>query len=216
MVIFSGLPAFDCNIAILGAGGVGKTSLLKSLFGQSFSDKHTPTLGDYYMHTVAVDGAHHNLCIVDTAGTHSFPVMRQLAISSCEGFVIVYSLDSPQSFREAMKLLDEVISIRKALSTKKIPVVLVANKLDIDCCERKVSASQGKGELEARVDIKAEYVEASGKCGFRVESVFHSLVRILTAGQTPRKRSKLIAMISKRKSKCSILKKKKKKACRCS
>lgn len=196
MVIHSGLPSFDCSIAVLGAGGVGKSALLSSLFKKDFPEEHEPTLDTYYMHTIAVDGVHHNLRIIDTGATEGFPVMRRFSIDICEGFVIVYSLEDPKSFEEAIQLLDEVISIRVPKQTRKIPVVLVANKLDIGSEQREQCAIRSKGELDARAgQITATYVEVSAKLGFPAETgIFHSLVKILTTES--RKRSKLQTNIS--------------------
>lgn len=52
--------------------------------------------------------------ILDTAGSHHFPAMRELNIRSGRGFLLVYSVDSLQSFREAVQLFELISNLRGA------------------------------------------------------------------------------------------------------
>ena len=199
MVVHSGLPTFDCSIALLGASAVGKTALLRSLFKHEFPERHEPSLDDYYMHTIAIDGVHYNLRIVDTSGTHNFPVMRRFATDLCGAFIIMFSFDKPDSFEEAIRLLDEVIFIKRATQMRrKVPVVLVANKLDVGAEGRDLFAQRSSEEISARAaDITAAYTEISVKKGYPVETgIFHPLVKTAKGVTVERKRSKLKGMIS--------------------
>lgn len=60
------------------------------------------------------DGISHTVEILDTAGSHHFPAMRELSIRSGRGFLLVYSIDSLQSFREAVQLWELIIGLRGA------------------------------------------------------------------------------------------------------
>ncbi|GFV61006.1 GTP-binding protein Di-Ras1 [Trichonephila clavipes] len=60
----------------------------------------------------AMDGISHTVEILDTAGSHHFPAMRELSIRSGRGFLLVYSVDSLQSFREAAQLFALIQDIR--------------------------------------------------------------------------------------------------------
>lgn len=172
------IPPFDFCISILGSGGVGKTSLLRSFFKQNFNEKHVPTLDDYYVHTMAVDGTHLTVCVVDTAGSYSFPVMRKLALNSSQGFIVVYALDNVASFKEAVHTMEEISALR-GNSEELVPVILVGNKLDIDVSEREVTSRQGHGALSVRSRLEGEYIETSAKIDFRVEKVFLEMMRTL-------------------------------------
>lgn len=172
------MPQFDFCISILGSGGVGKTSLLKSFFEQNFNERHVPTLDDYYVHTMAVDGTHFTVCFVDTAGSYSFPVMRKLALNSSHGFIVVYALDNVASFKEAVHTMEEISALR-GNSEDLVPVLLVGNKLDIDVSEREVTARQGHGALSVLSRLEGEYIETSAKIDFRVEKVFLEMIRTL-------------------------------------
>ena len=178
MASTSSIPPFDFCISVLGRGGVGKTSLLRSFLEQTFIEKHVPTLDDYYVHTMAVDGTHFTVCFVDTAGSYSFPVMRKLALESSQGFIVVYALDNVASFEEAVHTMEEISALREN-SEGLVPVILVGNKLDIDVNEREVTARQGHGALSVLLRLEGEYIETSAKTDFRVEKVFMEMIRTL-------------------------------------
>ena len=172
------IPQFDYCIALLGSGGAGKTALLRSFLGQTFNENHVPTVDDYYIHSVNVDGTHFTVCIVDTAGSYSFPVMRKLALNSSHGFIVVYALDNMSSFKEAVRSMGEISQLR-GNSEESVPVILVGNKLDIEVVDRVVTARQGHESLSVLSRLEGEYVETSAKNDFRVEKVFLEMLRTL-------------------------------------
>jgi small GTP-binding protein len=176
---YPSLPSYDFKICVLGAGRVGKTSLVKAFFGQTFVEKHIPTVDDYFVHAISIDGNYFSTCIIDTAGSHSFPVMQRLAIESSHGLLVLYALDSEKSFIEALRLLDEIFRIKTRLdgSSRRIVVNLVATKLDIDRRTREITQQQATDEMKARPWMIGDYIEISSKAGFRVMLVFHSLVK---------------------------------------
>lgn len=171
-------PPMDHKIAVLGAGKVGKTSLIRAFFEQPFEDEHNPTVDDYYLHGIKLDGVHYNVCIADTSGTYSFPVMRRFAISHCRGFIVMYSLNDSSSFQTALNIMDEIIELL-ASSYRRIPLLLVANKLDSE--DRLISPHDAKAELHTRPQLLSVYTEVSSKSGIGVEGIFQSLVNMMQA-----------------------------------
>lgn len=171
-------PQVDFCIALLGSGGVGKTSLLKTFLGQTFDEDHLPTVDDYYVHTLLVDGRHFTICFVDTAGSYSFPVMRKLALTMSHGFIVVYALDDLRSFVEATSIMDQISEL-KGKGLDSVPVVLVGNKLDIDMSNRKVSPQKAHEAFATLCRLEGQYLETSVKTNWRVEKAFSEVIGTL-------------------------------------
>ncbi|KAK3697221.1 hypothetical protein QZH41_001298 [Actinostola sp. cb2023] len=189
------LPSYAFKICVLGAGSVGKTSLVKTFFGQTFVDKHVPTVDDYFVHAISLDGrAYHTTCIIDTAGTYCFPAMRKLAIESSQGFLVLYALDSMNSFQEAIRLLDEIYAIKAG----HVPVNLIASKLDVDYSTREVTTEQARVELNSRPWITGDYIEVSSKAQFRVAHSFHSLLKHMVNECQRKEKKKARTLLTRR------------------
>ena len=172
----SGLPSLSCTIAVLGDGGVGKTSILKRYLDGEFKEVYEPTISEIYeKHTKRTDRngnlTDYDLKIFDSAGLHSFPAMRRLTVSQSDAFILVYSVDSERSF-ECAKILRREITQVKGLD--RVPCVLVGNKSDLDSSKRKVTFEKG---LQFAVDASCSFVEVSAKEDKLIEDVFQGLLR---------------------------------------
>ena len=90
----------EYKVVVLGSGGVGKSALTVKFVSGTFMEKYDPTIEDFYRKEIEVDGAPSVLEILDTAGTEQFASMRDLYIKNGQGFVIVYSITSLQTFQD--------------------------------------------------------------------------------------------------------------------
>jgi GTPase SAR1 family protein len=79
--------------------------------------------------------------IFDLSCSDEFPAMRQLAVSSAETFVIVYSVNDRKSFEDAKKVK---MGIVKTKGRTDLPILLIANKCDV--AERTISSIRKKVE----------------------------------------------------------------------
>lgn len=66
--------------------------------------------------------------------------MRDLYIKNGQGFVIVYSLTSRQSFQDIKLIREQILRVK---GTDRVPIVLAANKSDIAETSREVSTDEG-------------------------------------------------------------------------
>ncbi|KAI1301263.1 GTP-binding protein Di-Ras2 [Halotydeus destructor] len=173
------------KVVVMGAGGVGKTSLVVQFMEGFFSSAYKPTVEDYYRHTIQLpDGMYHTVEILDTSGTHYFPAMRELSIRSGRAFILVFSVDSLQSFHEVVAIWETVMKIRGNYGN--IPTVLVGNKSDLND-ERQVPY-----ELIEQTKVQhmnnCPYIETSAKLNKNVARLFMELLqqaRSLDGTSTP-------------------------------
>uniref|UniRef100_A0A914NCR3 OBG-type G domain-containing protein n=1 Tax=Meloidogyne incognita TaxID=6306 RepID=A0A914NCR3_MELIC len=74
----------DYWVALFGAGGVGKSSLVQRFIKNTFTDAYSPTIEDTYQQVInCSDQGRLAVCtlhLVDTTGSHQFPAMQRLAI----------------------------------------------------------------------------------------------------------------------------------------
>lgn len=90
---------------------------------------------DSYQQQAVIDGEAALLDILDTAGQVEFTAMRDQYMRCGEGFIICYSVTDRHSFQEASEYRKLITRVRL---TEDIPLVLVANKLDLQS-QRKVN-----------------------------------------------------------------------------
>ncbi|ODQ57246.1 hypothetical protein WICANDRAFT_97874, partial [Wickerhamomyces anomalus NRRL Y-366-8] len=118
----------DYKIVVLGAGGVGKSSLTVQFVQGVYIDSYDPTIEDSYRKQIEVDGRACDLEILDTAGVAQFTAMRELYIKSGKGFLLVYSVNDESSLQELLALREQVLRIKDSTN---VPMVLIGNKCDL-------------------------------------------------------------------------------------
>ncbi|KAK7014483.1 hypothetical protein VNI00_019326 [Paramarasmius palmivorus] len=137
----------------------------------SVDQTYDPTIEDSYRKQTVLDGRMCYIEIIDTAGQEEYSALRDLWIRQAEGFVLVYSVASRDSF-------DRIEGFRRSLYSVKRPIFALAGNQADRVNEREVS--QVDGEDLAR-NYGCEYVETSAKTGENVEDVFFGLARRLRA-----------------------------------
>src|SRR6266511_3685734 len=169
----STLPAGSTlyKLVVLGNDGVGKTALTiqvgfhftlhylldliaLQLFGNHFVETYDPTIEDSYRKQAVVDG---QPCMLDTAGKEDYNLLRDQWIRGSQGFILVYSITSKESFIGVQQFHDQIRQVKlpadaRSLSSTgdsgvpAIPVMLVGNKTDKK--EREVSKKDGAALAE--------------------------------------------------------------------
>ncbi|XP_065184265.1 ras-related protein Rap-1A-like isoform X2 [Sycon ciliatum] len=172
----------EYKLVMLGAGGVGKSALTVQFVQGIFVEKYDPTIEDSYRKSVDVDGQQCMLEILDTAGTEQFTAMRDLYMKNGQGFALIYSIQSQQSFSELGNMREQILRVKDATD---IPIILVGNKCDLED-ERVISAAQGQQQAEL---FHCEFIETSAKAKINVTQIYYTLVRQINA-QTQEKSTK--------------------------
>jgi GTPase KRas protein len=84
--------------------------------------------------------------VLDTAGQEEYSAMREQYIRTGEGFLIVYSITSRDSFEETKVFQKQIMEVKKKESW---PMILIGNKTDLSG-ERTVTT---EGEQMSKADL---------------------------------------------------------------
>ena len=154
------------KIALLGASGVGKTSLVRRFVSSLFDDKYLTTIGvKVDKKTIRVGGEDAVLMIWDVAGAEEHFSVPTSYVRGAAGFVVVADGTRADTFDVAASIVEQMDR-----DLGPLPFVFVVNKKDL------VDAWQADGaRLDAMRPRSLAVVTASAKTGEGVEDAFHRL-----------------------------------------
>lgn len=98
-------------------------------------------LPDSYRKQCVIDDEVALLDVLDTAGQEEYSAMREQYMRTGEGFLLVYSITSRQSFEEITTFQQQILRVK---DKDYFPMVVVGNKCDLEG-EREVTR-QGMSE----------------------------------------------------------------------
>jgi len=167
------------KLAIVGSGAVGKSSLCIQYVMGHFATQYDPTIEDSYRKQVRVDDHPFLLDILDTAGQEELRTIQDQYFRDCDGFILVYSVTSKESFKGLTAQRSSLLKCRDtgAAGESFIPMVLVGNKCDI-VDGREVTKQEG--EQLAKTFGAIPFLESSAKDKLNVDEIFMELVRVIT------------------------------------
>jgi len=168
----------EYRVVVVGAGGVGKSAITVRFIQGTFVQKYDPTVEDSYRQQVEIDGKACVLDIMDTAGQEEYSALRDQYMKTGEGFVLVYSITSDNSFEASKKLRQQILRMKE--DSQDIPIVLVANKCDLEH-EREVPLEKGKTFAEK---ASCGFIESSAKSNQKIPDIFFMLVRLINTWRT--------------------------------
>ncbi|BFU21705.1 Ras family GTPase [Entamoeba histolytica HM-1:IMSS-B] len=158
------------KIVVLGPPCVGKTAVTIRLVNHVFQQQYDPTIEDCFRTTRNLDGIDVCLDILDTAGQDEFVSVKQQYMVVGNGFLILYSIISKQSFVECQSTVEMLLRIRDVT----VPWMLIGNKIDLKE-EREVTQEDA---LEyAKQKGAVGFLETSAKSNINIEHAFISLAK---------------------------------------
>lgn len=190
------------KIIMVGAGGVGKSALTLQFMYEEFVEDYEPTKADSYRKQVILDSQPTSVDILDTAGQDEYAAIRDNYFRSGEGFMMVYSCTERSTLQAVDEFRDNICMAKGQKAGLKIPMILVANKIDLDGL-REVSTEEGQRKA---TEIGAPYLETSAKTKFNVTKAFDDLMREIVRHKHEQAASADESKVKrKKKRKCNIL-----------
>ncbi|XP_023698814.2 ras-like protein family member 12 isoform X1 [Paramormyrops kingsleyae] len=162
----------ECNVAVLGIRGSGKSALTVKFLTRRFISEYDPNMEDIYSSEEIVDQQPVLVKVMDTADQDG-PVNCERYLTWAGAFLVVYSIDDRRTFEGCQRYLDVVAAHAKSLQVD-LPVLLLGNKLDMERY-RQVSESDG---CALASHYSCLFFEVSACQDFiSVQRVFHEAVR---------------------------------------
>ena len=174
-VLSDDFPSFDLSfkIIIVGDSGVGKSCLSIKASRNYFEDFYSPTVGfEFLTFNVKVEDQNIKLQIWDTCGQEVYRSLISSFYRSASLAIIVYSIDSEESFINIEKWLNDI----KTQSNPDIKIFLLGNKADL---EDKRQVSKESGEKFFKDHKLSFFRETSAKTGFNIQNVFIEVAKEL-------------------------------------
>ncbi len=157
------------KICLLGASGVGKTSLVSRFVHQIFSEKYLTTIGvKVDKKQIEIDGAPVKLMIWDLAGEDEFEELQMKYTRGAQGCLIVVDGTRPQTFDTALSVHQRFVE-----QNGQLPCIFLFNKHDLT--EEWVVTEEDIAEVTGR---GIPSFETSAKEGANVDEAFGELLRL--------------------------------------
>ena len=162
--------ALTFKFLMIGNAGVGKTSLVRRLCYNEFTDKCEQTIGvDFVVHQVVINETPIQLQIWDTAGQETYRALGRAYYRDAVGVMLVFAYNSHATYAA----LDEWINDARNLCDPHAKIMVIGNKTDLKDL-REIS----KAEVEQFAKShKIEYIETSAKENVNVREAFYRTAR---------------------------------------
>ncbi|XP_044528673.1 ras-related protein Rab-7b isoform X2 [Gracilinanus agilis] len=127
----------DLKLIIIGALGVGKTSLLNQYVHKTFYEDYQTTLGASILSKIImVDNTTLKLQIWDTGGQERFRSMVSTFYKGSDGCILAFDVTDRDSFHALDTWRGDIL--QKTLQTEQVfPIVVLGNKIDLDAREHR-------------------------------------------------------------------------------
>lgn len=158
---------------ILGTGAVGKSAITINFVKKLFCEEYDPTIEDSYSKQIVVDEKSVVLDLLDTAGQEEYSAMRESYMSDGEGFVLVYAVNSRDSFEEIIEFANLTARV-KDKDLRDIPMILLGNKCDLPEEHWEVGESEG---IELANSLGCKFMLTSAYKTININEAFEELVR---------------------------------------
>lgn len=174
----------DAKVVLLGALGVGKTSIITRYAQKKFSGTTSPTIGaSFTTLRVNVDNVRVRLQLWDTAGQERFRAMAPLYYRNANAAIVAYDITSSSSF---CALQQWVIELTRNVEGP-IALILVGNKCDL--AEQR-AVEKADAQRYAR-GVGGHFFECSALSNEGIDEIFSHLALLIAEAEEKAAANKL-------------------------
>lgn len=166
------MSKFIYKIALIGDGGVGKSSFVKRHVTGEFNNKYIPTIG-VEVHPVSFNTNHGRITfnLWDCAGQEKYNKLCSDYLVACDAGLIFFDVTNPISFLNVDQW--KLLFLQQLLPESKI--LICGNKCDLK--DRKVEPTKIRAKYGKNLQ---NYCEISARINYNFEKPFLELARLLT------------------------------------
>ena len=168
----SDLSNHSFKVVVVGASGVGKTTIVQRLITGGFREESQPTIGvEFKSYTMQSENETIKLQIWDTAGQERFKSVSKAYFRNALGAILMFDLTDRQSFDDLNMWINDL----NTLCAPNAYIILIGNKLDLtveDEAARQIAESEEQAFAQRYNLI---YLETSAKDGKNVSEAFARL-----------------------------------------
>ena len=124
---------YEAKIVIVGDSGVGKTNIVRTLWGEKFKERVGTVGSDTRVKVLSVEGKKMKVTIWDTAGQERYKSLAPIYYKDSDGVIFVYDISNRRSLQNLSTncvILDEWIRQVEEKTSKNTQKILVGNKID--------------------------------------------------------------------------------------
>jgi small GTP-binding protein len=164
------------KVVFVGDSGVGKTSILHSLLGQSIRNlPNTVGHGEFNYDGFSATREPIPLSIWDTAGQDAYQSLIPSYVRGAQAVLFTFDVTEDVSFGSIPSWVEIVEG-----TTIEPMRYIVANKVDLEA-KRVISFEQGN---ECAASLNAKYMETSAETGMGIHEVFNDICQEIGARKT--------------------------------
>ena len=157
------------KVVLVGDSFVGKTNIMSKYLKDEFNEDSKATVGvEFGSKQFTIEGHSIKAQIWDTAGQERYKAITSAYYKGAKGAFVVFDVTRKITFES----IDRWVNDLTAAADKKITIVLIGNKCDLDD-HRQVTKEQGE-EKSAKLEVA--YLETSALSGENLDKAFDMMV----------------------------------------
>uniref|UniRef100_A0A0N4ZHR5 TBC domain-containing protein kinase-like protein n=1 Tax=Parastrongyloides trichosuri TaxID=131310 RepID=A0A0N4ZHR5_PARTI len=165
------------RLVIVGSARTGKTAIVNRFLEEQFEERYLPTIENFHRKVYKRGGEVYQMDIVDCSGMDPFPAARKLSYATGDMFIIVSSVDHPESLNHMLDLHDQIIECKlgKGLPIQNIPMIYVLNKTDLPRVKWQHNEAEFANKIIQFTGSQNKHILCSAKLNENMDVLFVNL-----------------------------------------